>query len=231
MKIRTFSELQKIESFDERFEYLKLNGEVGKSTFGFDRYLNQNLYNSKLWLRARDSVIIRDNGCDLSSIDHPIIGRVIVHHMNPVTIEDLKKRDTGILDPEYLVCVSHKTHLALHYGDANLLQKDPIIRKPGDTSPWLMEKNMAKRKDFPVKEDISVIEKRTVPSVYIVSNCDYLNVRKSPNKKADVLFLAGKGASFYGEESIDGWFKVKEVEGQYRSGYVLSDFLKEKPND
>lgn len=231
MKIRTFSELRKIKSFEERFEYLKLAGEVGKSTFGFDRYLNQAFYNSKLWLHARDVVITRDNGCDLGSIDHPIITRIIIHHMNPVTIEDLEEGESSLIDPEYLISVSHKTHLALHYGDANLLEKDPIIRKPGDTSPWLMEQKMAKRKDFPVKEDTSVIEKRTVPSVYIVSNCDYLNVRKSPNKKADVLFLAGKGAFFYGEESIDGWFKVKEVEGQYRSGYVLSDFLKEKPND
>jgi hypothetical protein len=134
--LRSYTELQKIKSFDKRFDYLRLIGVVGSSTFGFDRYLNQTLYNSKLWKRIRDQVIIRDDGRDLGVADYPIQGKIIVHHMNPISIEALERGDDSILDPEFLICTSHMTHQAIHYGDKSLLPELPITRRPGDTSPW-----------------------------------------------------------------------------------------------
>lgn len=134
--IRTYSELITIPTFEERFEYLKLSGSIGDSTFGFERYLNQILYRSKEWKHVRDYVIFRDNGCDLGIEDRLIGGRIIVHHMNPISIKDVENRDKKIFNPEYLICVSHITHNALHYGDENLLIKDYVERSPNDTSPW-----------------------------------------------------------------------------------------------
>ncbi len=134
--VRTYTELQKLKTFDERFEYLRLNGSVGISTFGFDRYLNQRFYGTLQWLRARDSVIIRDNGCDLGIEGYGIIDRIVVHHMNPIRIEDIMDNDNSILNTEFLICTSFQTHLALHYGDRYLLHKMPVERKPGDTTPW-----------------------------------------------------------------------------------------------
>jgi len=135
--VRTFTELQKLKSFDERFEYLRLNGSVGRSTFGFDRYLNQILYRSRRWSRIRDKVIIRDNGCDLGLEDYPIIDHIVIHHMNPIRIKDIEENDNRIFDPEFLICVSYRTHQAIHYGDKSLLPSIPIERRPNDTSPWL----------------------------------------------------------------------------------------------
>lgn len=134
--IRRYSELIRLPTFEERFEYLKLCGNVGESTFGFDRYLNQALYTSQKWRTTRDEVLIRDNACDMGLEDWPINGKIIVHHMNPLTLEDIENMPDEIFDPEYLVCVSHNTHQAIHYGDASLLPKLPIERKPGDTCPW-----------------------------------------------------------------------------------------------
>lgn len=134
--IRRYSELVRLPTFEERFEYLKLCGNVGESTFGFDRYLNQALYTSQKWRTTRDEVLIRDNACDMGLEDWPINGRIIVHHMNPLTLEDIENMADEIFDPEYLVCVSHNTHQAIHYGDVSLLPKLPIERKPGDTCPW-----------------------------------------------------------------------------------------------
>lgn len=136
-KIRSFTEIQEYFSFESRYNYLKLNGVVGDITFGFDRYLNQALYKSREWKRVRDLVIIRDNGCDLAIPDREIVGKIVVHHMNPITIEDVESRRDIVLDPEFLICVSNNTHLAIHYSDPSLLPKDPVTRKPGDTSPWL----------------------------------------------------------------------------------------------
>jgi hypothetical protein len=136
--IRTFSELQKIKTFEERYKYLSLGGSVGVATFGFDRYLNQMLYTSHRWLKTRDIVIIRDNGCDLGVIDYPIRGSIIVHHMNPITAEDIESERDEIFNPEYLICVSSTTHLAIHYGDDRLLPKLPIVRSKNDTCPWLL---------------------------------------------------------------------------------------------
>ena len=134
--MRTYSDLIQLPTYKERFEYLKLLGEVGKDTFGFDRYLNQNFYKSPIWRKIRNEVILRDNGCDLSHQDFPIAGKIIIHHMNPVDTDDIVYQREVLLNPDYLVCVSHATHNAIHYGDVELLPSDPIERKPNDTCPW-----------------------------------------------------------------------------------------------
>lgn len=136
MKIRTYSELITIPTFEERFEYLRLDGRVGEETFGFDRYLNQVFYKSKEWLRVRDYVITRDNGCDLGMEGHEIYGKVLVHHMNPISKEDILKRSDWLLNPEYLISTIKNTHDAIHYGDSSLLIIAPIERRPNDTCPW-----------------------------------------------------------------------------------------------
>lgn len=134
--IRTYSELSRFVSFDERFEYLSLGGMVGKDTFGFDRYINQKFYTSKEWKSIRDFVIDRDHGCDLSLPGFVIYGKIYIHHMNPISKEDLIDRSEYLLNPEYLICVSHETHNAIHYGDSSLLPKVLADRKYGDTCPW-----------------------------------------------------------------------------------------------
>lgn len=136
MIIRTYSELIELPTFEERFRYLQLNGKVGKDTFGFDRYLNQNFYRSIEWKRVRDEVIIRDNGCDLGIEDRMIGNRILVHHMNPIDDKSILDMTDILLNPEYLICVSHQTHNAIHYGDENQLIKAPIIRSKNDTCPW-----------------------------------------------------------------------------------------------
>lgn len=135
--IKTYSELSTLKTFEERFEYLRLNGQVGKDTFGFDRIFNQRFYKSTEWRRIRDIVIIRDNGCDLGVIGHEIRGqRILIHHMNPFSLEDLERRADILLNPEYLITTIHSTHNAIHYGDANLILKTPIERSANDTCPW-----------------------------------------------------------------------------------------------
>lgn len=135
--IKTYSELITLPTFEERFTYLQLDGRVGEDTFGFDRYLNQYLYQrNPKWKAARNQVIIRDNGCDLGIEGREIHGKIIVHHMNRITIEDLERESEYIFDPEYLICVTHNTHNAIHYGDENLLIKGPIVRTKNDTCPW-----------------------------------------------------------------------------------------------
>ncbi len=134
--IRTYSELILLPTFQERYEYLKLSGQVGKETFGSDRYLNQLFYKDQEWLSVRDEVIIRDGGCDLGIEGRELDSYIIVHHMNPITKEDILNRTEILLDPEYLICVSKRTHDAIHYGDSGLLIPDPIIRTKNDTCPW-----------------------------------------------------------------------------------------------
>lgn len=136
MSIKTYSELILLPTFEERFGYLQLNGSVGKETFGFDRYLNQNFYRSAEWKRVRDKVIIRDNGCDLGIEDRLIYGNVLIHHMNPIDDKDIYNLTDILLNPEYLICVSHITHNAIHYGNEELLVKAPIVRTKNDTCPW-----------------------------------------------------------------------------------------------
>lgn len=134
--LRTYTELSKLNTFLERYEYLKLGGKVGEETFGFDRYLNQIFYKDPEWLETRDNVIIRDGGCDLGIPDREIKGKILVHHMNPVTKEQILRRDPVLFDPEYLICTIKSTHDAIHYGDETLLMLDPIVRTKNDTCPW-----------------------------------------------------------------------------------------------
>ena len=134
--IRTYSELITIPTFKERYEYLRLKGFVGEETFGYDRHLNQSFYRSKEWMDIRDYVIVRDNGCDLGMPGHEIHGRILIHHMNPITKEDILRRSEFLLDPEYLISTIKLTHDAIHYGDENLLMDEPIIRTKNDTCPW-----------------------------------------------------------------------------------------------
>lgn len=135
--IRTYSELIMLPTFEERFRYLKLGGKVGADTYGFDRYLNQRFYqHDPMWRSSRDTVIIRDNGCDLGVEGYEIHGKIIVHHMNPVTMDDIIRKRDWIYDPEFLICTVHNTHNAIHYGDEHLLTKAPIVRSKNDTCPW-----------------------------------------------------------------------------------------------
>ena len=136
MSTRSFSELSKLETFEERYQYLRLDGVIGEDTFGFDRYLNQIFYRSQRWKRVRDQVIVRDNGCDLGIEGHEIYGKVLIHHMNPITIRDIENESDFLLNPEYLICVTHNTHNAIHYGDEGLLMKGPIERTKNDMCPW-----------------------------------------------------------------------------------------------
>lgn len=136
MSIKRYSELVYLHTFEDRFHYLQLHGEVGKDTFGWERYLSQALYKSKDWRDARNAVIMRDNGCDLGIDGHEIYDRIIIHHMNPLSIEDIESKSVLLFDPEYLICVSHLTHNAIHYGDESLLSKPAITRIAGDTCPW-----------------------------------------------------------------------------------------------
>lgn len=136
MNIKTYSELVKIQTFEDRYKYLKLNGKVCEETFGFDRYINQTFYKSREWRSIRDYVIVRDNGCDLAMLDREINGFIFIHHMNPISKDDIVRKSKFILNPEFLICVSKRTHDAIHYGDIHLLEMDLIERKPNDTCPW-----------------------------------------------------------------------------------------------
>lgn len=134
--IRTYSELIKLPTFEERFRYLQLKGVVGEDTFGFDRYMNQVFYRSKRWKDIRDYVIVRDNGCDLGIEGREIYGKIIIHHMNPIRLTDIQNESAYLLNPEYLISTIHNTHNAIHYGDEQLLITAPIERSKYDTCPW-----------------------------------------------------------------------------------------------
>lgn len=134
--MKTYSELSSIRSFSERFDYLKLSGSVGEDTFGWSRYLNQELYSSPKWRKLRRDIIIRDDGNDMGLDGYPIFGRIVVHHLNPITPEDIELARSVVFDPENLVCVSFDTHEAIHYGSDSLLPKDYVPRTPGDTKLW-----------------------------------------------------------------------------------------------
>lgn len=134
--LRSYSELRRLKTFEERYQYLRIGGLVGESTFGFERFLNQQMYTSQKWKLARNKVILRDNGCDLGIEGHDIMDRIIIHHMNPLTREQFHEPDESMFDPEFLICVSNLTHLAIHYGDASLLERGPAVRRPNDMCPW-----------------------------------------------------------------------------------------------
>lgn len=134
---KCYSELKTLKTFEERYEYLRISGVVGDETFGYERYLNQQFYKSKEWRSIRNNIIIRDNGCDLGIDGYEICDKIIIHHINPICIDDVLdfKKDI-LLDPENLICTSDDTHKAIHYGNDYLLKKMPIIRTPNDTCPW-----------------------------------------------------------------------------------------------
>lgn len=136
MMFKTYSELSNLETFEDRFQYLRLDGTVGEETFGFDRYLNQILYKSYEWKQCRSGIIIRDNGCDLGCEGFEVHGRILIHHINPITVDDIVNRNPKVFDPENLILTSHNTHQAIHYGNEGLLVRAPIERSKNDTSPW-----------------------------------------------------------------------------------------------
>lgn len=136
LRIRTYSELRRLSTIEDRFKYLQCNGEVGRSTFGFERHLNQNFYTSRQWRQVRNEVITRDNGCDLGIKDFEIHSRLLIHHMNPIQAADIINGEEAILDPEFLICTTHLTHNAIHYGDEKLLPRQLVERRPGDTKLW-----------------------------------------------------------------------------------------------
>lgn len=136
-KIKTYKELSSLRTFKERFEYLRLDGQVGKDTFGFDRIFNQRFYRSREWKALRDFVILRDNGCDLGIEGHEIYGeRILIHHINPISLSDIETKSDLLMDPEFLITTIHNTHNAIHYGDEKLLVVAPIERVANDTCPW-----------------------------------------------------------------------------------------------
>lgn len=134
--IRTYSELSKLGTFEERFAYLSIKARVGEETFGFERHLNQSFYRSREWRLARDETIARDFGCDLGIDGFDIHGRILIHHMNPMIPTDIIHGNPDIINPEYLISVTHNTHNAIHFGDASLLQLPVVERRPGDTKLW-----------------------------------------------------------------------------------------------
>lgn len=133
---RSFSELCRFPTFKERYDYLRLKGQVGADTFGFDRWLNQQFYASRQWKQVRNNVIARDESRDLGVEGYEIFGRIYIHHMNPMTAQDIERGNPDILNPEYLICVTHDTHNAIHYGDESKLVHPLVERRPGDTRPW-----------------------------------------------------------------------------------------------
>ena len=137
MMIRTFNELRSLKTFEERFDYLQLHGKVGLDTFGFDRIFNQMFYRSKEWKRIRDEIIVRDLGRDLGIEGREILyGKIVIHHMNPISIKDIEESTEFLLNPNYPITTTPNTHRAIHYGDKSLLALDPVERRPNDTCPW-----------------------------------------------------------------------------------------------
>jgi hypothetical protein len=134
--VRSYNELRRIDSYEERFKYLSLNGSVGSSTFGYDRWLNQRFYTSREWRQLRDHVIARDNGCDLGVDGYEIHDKILVHHMNPMIVDDLLAGEESIMDPNFLIVTSHRSHNAIHYGDESLLPRKYVPRERGDTRLW-----------------------------------------------------------------------------------------------
>lgn len=136
MTIKTYSEMRRFDTFEDRFDYLRLRGAIGKATFGFDRHINQLFYKSNEWKRAREFVIVRDDGCDLGVPGYEIHGSLLIHHINPMTVDDVVHGEDWIFDPEYLITTTHNTHNAIHYSDESLLPKIVVARESGDTKLW-----------------------------------------------------------------------------------------------
>lgn len=137
MIIRTYSELIRIPTFEDRYNYLKLDSEIGMETFGFERYLNQRFYRSKEWKALRDAIIVRDHGCNLGIVGYEIYDKIYIHHMNPITADDIRNNTEYLMNPEFLISTTHDTHNAIHYGNSDLLNANmPVERTKNDTCPW-----------------------------------------------------------------------------------------------
>lgn len=198
--IKTYTELTRLPTFQERFEYLKLDGSVGIETFGFDRYLNQFFYNSKEWKRLRNEIIVRDKGCDLACDGYEIQGNIIIHHMNPITPEDIINRNDDLLNPEYLISTVLNTHNAIHYGDSSLLPHAPVERRKmicvhGDIRRrLLMSEKKANQTEQLVESSNDNTKNEEIKILGTVENCGQLRVRKEPNKEADVIGIIPCGS-------------------------------------
>ena len=206
--LKYYSELLRLTTFKERYEYLRLDGVVGEETFGFDRYLNQIFYNSQEWKDIRRKIIIRDNGCDLGLDGYEIRGKILIHHMNPIRQQDILLRTDLVLNPEYLIATTLSTHNAIHYGDEKLLLTVPNERRKNDTCPWRhMEGNKK-------------------PLMGVVVNCMNLNIRKDPTLASRSLGIIGSNTvvTVCDEESVSGFYKVKTGDGII--GYCMSEFIK-----
>lgn len=205
--IKTYSELVQLHTFKERYHYLKLGGFVGKETFGFDRFINQRFYRSGEWKKIRNHVIVRDNGCDLGIDGHEIYGKIIIHHMNPVTLDDVIKNSEFLMNPEYLISVSHVTHNAIHYGDENFIISPPAERTKNDTCPWKSKKGgygMEKVNEREMRDDDCLeilvsgnsfcadaeMEEEPKYVMGIVTDCTRLSIRKRPESDSEILCKA-----------------------------------------
>lgn len=228
--IKTYTELTRLPTFQERFEYLKLDGSVGIETFGFDRYLNQFFYNSKEWKRLRNEIIVRDKGCDLACDGYEIQGNIIIHHMNPITPEDIINRNDDLLNPEYLISTVLNTHNAIHYGDSSLLPHAPVERRKmicvhGDIRRrLLMSEKKANQTEQLVESSNDNTKNEEIKILGTVENCGQLRVRKEPNKEADVIGIipCGSVVKLLNDNIINGFYSVHTETGD---GYCMTDFI------
>lgn len=210
--LRCYSELLRIPTFKERYEYLRLDGVVGEETFGFDRYLNQIFYNSQEWKDIRRKIIIRDNGCDLGLDGYEIRGKILIHHMNPIRQQDILLRTDLVLNPEYLIATTLSTHNAIHYGDEKLL-----LTVPNERRKMIHAHGGIRRK---------IMEGNKKPLMGVVVNCMNLNIRKDPTQASRSLGIIGSDTvvKVCDDESVSGFYKVKTGDGI--SGYCMSEFIK-----
>lgn len=210
--LRCYSELLRIPTFKERYEYLRLDGVVGEETFGFDRYLNQIFYNSQEWKDIRRKIIIRDNGCDLGLDGYEIRGKILIHHMNPIRQQDILLRTDLVLNPEYLIATTLSTHNAIHYGDEKLL-----LTVPNERRKMIHAHGGIRRK---------IMEGNKKPFMGVVVNCMNLNIRKDPTQASRSLGIIGSDTvvKVCDDESVSGFYKVKTGDGI--SGYCMSEFIK-----
>lgn len=234
--IKTYTELIRMQTFQERFEYLKLDGSVGTETFGFDRYLNQIFYSSKEWKRLRNEIIVRDKGCDLACDGYEIQGNIIIHHMNPITPEDIINRNDDLLNPEYLISTVLNTHNAIHYGDSNLLPHALVERRKticvhGDIRRRLLmseerKENQSVQTVSDTKSSVGSVDtnNESIKIFGVVESCGQLRVRKEPNKEADVIATIPVGTlvELENDEVIDGFYAVHTEVGD---GYCMAEFI------
>lgn len=212
MMLKCYSELLRLTTFKERYEYLRLDGVVGEETFGFDRYLNQIFYNSQEWKDIRRKIIIRDNGCDLGLDGYEIRGKILIHHMNPIRQQDILLRTDLVLNPEYLIATTLSTHNAIHYGDEKLL-----LTVPNERRKMIHAHGGIRRK---------IMEGNKKPLMGAVVNCMNLNIRKDPTQASRSLGIIGSDTvvTVCDEESVSGFYKVKTGDGIF--GYCMSEFIK-----